>query len=334
MTIRIQRNIALLSVVLFLGKLLAWYLTGSVTILTDALESIVNMVAGFLGLFSVMVAAMPRDTNHPYGHGKAEFLSSAVEGVLIFIAGIVIIYQAIHQLITPHQLQKLDVGIFIIVGAGIINYLAGKYAEAQGKKNNSMVLVSAGNHLITDAYSTVAIVIGLLIIVLTNNQWLWLDSVVALCFAIITMVTGYKVLRRSISGMMDEMDMGQLKEVIDVLQKNRQPNWVDLHNLRVIQYGSLMHVDAHMTLPWYHLVADADKAIHEVEGLIKSHFNNQVELFIHIDGCKPYQCKLCALEGCPERHEAFQQQLEWKIENVWADSKHGKNSDNADSDPS
>ena len=334
MTIRIQRNIALLSVVLFLGKLLAWYLTGSVTILTDAMESIVNMVAGFLGLFSVTLAAMPRDTNHPYGHGKAEFLSSAVEGVLIFIAGIVIIYQAIHQLIVPHQLQKLDIGILIIAGAGAINYFAGKYAEGQGKKNNSMVLVSAGNHLVTDAYSTIAILIGLLILVLTNNQWMWLDSVVALCFAIITMITGYKVLRRSISGMMDEMDMGLLKEVIDVLQKNRKPQWVDLHNLRVIQYGSLMHVDAHMTLPWYYQVADADKAIHELEGLIKAHFKNQVELFIHIDGCKPYQCKLCALQNCPERREAFQQQLEWKIENVWADSKHGKNTANADSDPS
>ncbi|MCW3123219.1 MAG: cation diffusion facilitator family transporter [Flavipsychrobacter sp.] len=325
MPIRIQRNIALLSVVLFLGKMLAWYLTGSVTVLTDALESIVNMAAGFLGLFSVIIAARPRDTNHPYGHGKAEFLSSAVEGVLIFIAGIVIIYQAIHQLIVPHQLQKLDLGIFIIAGAGLINYFAGRYAEQQGKKSNSMVLVSAGNHLVADAYSTIAILIGLVLLLLTNNHWAWLDSAVALCFAVITKITGYKVLRRSVSGMMDEMDMGLLKEVIDVLQTSRKPHWVDLHNLRVIQYGSMLHVDAHMTLPWYYQVVDADKTIHELERLIKEHFHNQVELFIHIDSCMPYQCKLCALENCPERKEAFQHQVEWKIENVWADSKHGKN---------
>ena len=321
--IKVQRNIAILSVVLFLVKMLAWYITNSVTVLTDALEGTVNMAAGFVGLFSITLSAMPRDTNHPYGHGKAEFLSSAVEGTLIFIAGIVIIYQAIHQLIIPHHLQKLDIGIIIISLAGLINYFAGRYAELQGKKNNSMVLVSAGNHLVTDAYSTIAILIGMLILLLTNNRWYWMDSVVALCFAVITMRTGYKVLRGSISGIMDEMDMGLLKEVIEVLQAKRKPSWVDLHNMRVIQYGPMMHIDAHMTLPWYFQVADADKAIHEIEDLIKDHFKNQVELFIHIDGCVPYQCKLCALDGCRERKEPFQQQLEWKVENVWVDAKHG-----------
>ncbi|MFI5196344.1 MAG: cation diffusion facilitator family transporter [Chitinophagales bacterium] len=324
MPIRIQRYIALLSVVLFLAKMLAWYLTNSVTVLTDALESIVNMAAGFLGLFSIALAALPRDTNHPYGHGKAEFLSSAVEGTLIIIAGVVIIYEAINHLIIPHKLEKLDTGLLIIAAAGGINFIAGKYAEKKGKKSNSMILVSAGKHLQTDAYSTIAVIIGLLLLVVTRNKWLWLDSAVALCFAVITMITGYKVLRRSISGIMDEMDLVLLKEVIALLQDKRLPQWVDLHNLRVIQYGSMMHVDAHMTLPWYYQVADADKEIHALENLIKAHFKNQVELFIHIDGCKPYQCKLCALEVCPERQEAFRQQLQWTIDNVWADSKHGK----------
>jgi zinc transporter family protein len=92
----------------------------------------------------------------------------------------------------------------------------------------------------------------------------------------------------------------------------------------VIQYGNLMHVDAHMTLPWYFTVAQADKEISELEDLIKAHFKNQVELFIHIDGCQPYQCKLCALEGCPVRQQVFQQQLHWNIENVWANAEHGK----------
>src|SRR4051812_1083462 len=112
MTIRIQRYIAVLSVVLFLGKILAWYLTHSVSILTDALESTVNVIAGFIGLYSVILAAKPRDLNHPYGHGKAEFVSSAVEGALIFIAGLMIIYTAIDQLIEPKPIHKLDIGIY------------------------------------------------------------------------------------------------------------------------------------------------------------------------------------------------------------------------------
>ncbi len=322
--IQIQRNIAILSVVLFAGKMLAWYLTHSVTVLTDALEGIVNMAAGFLGLYSIILAARPRDTNHPYGHGKAEFLSSAVEGTLICVAGVVIIYEAIQHLIVPHELEKLDTGLLIVAAAGGINYLAGRYAEKKGEEHNSLILVSAGKHLQTDSYSTIAIIIGLTILYFTHNKWLWLDSVVALCFAMIIMITGYKVLRRSISGIMDEMDMVLLKKVITLLQEKREAQWVDLHNLRVIEYGNLMHVDAHMTLPWYYQVADADIEIHKLENLIKSHFNNQVELFIHIDGCRPYQCKLCALENCPERKEPLKSRIEWNIENVWADCKHGK----------
>ena len=324
MQIRIQRFIAVLSVVLFAGKMLAWYLTDSVTVLTDALESIVNMVAGFLGLFSIILAAKPRDTNHPYGHGKAEFLSTAVEGTLIIISGIVIIYEAIHHLIVPHQLGRLDTGLIIVAVSGGINFIVGKYAEKKGRKTQSMILISAGKHLQSDAYSTIAVIVGLLLLLFTHNKWYWLDSAVALAFAIIIMITGYKVLRRSISGIMDEMDIALLKEVIGLLQQKRQPQWVDLHNLRVIQYGSMMHVDAHMTLPWYAKVIDADKEIHVLEDMIRSHFNNQVELFIHIDGCMPYQCKLCALNDCPERKQNFEKQLQWDINNVWADAKHGE----------
>jgi cation diffusion facilitator family transporter len=304
--------------------MLAWWLTNSVTVLTDALEGIVNMGAGFLGLFSVILSSRPRDTNHPYGHGKVEFISSAVEGTLIIIAGVIIIYTAIHQLLLPHTLEHLNTGLVIIAAAGLANYMAGRYAIQQGKKHQSMVLESAGSHLLTDAYSTIAVIIGITVLLLTNNHWPWLDSVVALFFAVITIMTGYKVLRRSLSGMMDEMDIGLLKKVIEVLQNNRKAQWVDLHNLRVIQYGSLMHVDAHLTLPWYQQVADADTETHALEDLIKANFSNRVELFIHIDKCMPYQCKLCAMASCPERKEPFTEQLTWSIENIWADAKHGK----------
>jgi len=136
------------------------------------------------------------------------------------------------------------------------------------------------------------------------------------------------VLRRSVAGIMDEMDTVLLNEVIDVLQKYRVPQWIDLHNLRVIQYGNLMHVDAHMTLPWYCKVLDADREIHALETLIKTHFDNQVELFIHIDACMPYQCKLCAMPDCPERKHDFLQQMAWTTDNVWADAKHGKSDTN------
>lgn len=324
MTIRLQRNIAILSVVLFLGKLWAWYLTHSVTILTDALESTVNVIAGFIGLYSIVLAARPKDKNHPYGHGKAEFISSAIEGSLIFLAGLFIIYEAGMQLMHPKRLHKLDVGIYVIAATGVINYLVGRYSVKMGREKKSLIVESAGRHLMSDAYSTLAIVVGLGLVYIT--KWQWLDSVVALVFAGVIIVTGYRVLRKSLAGIMDEADEAILKEVITWLQQNRRPQWIDLHNLRVIQYGSVLHIDAHMTIPWYYEVLDAEREIHGLEDMVKEKFGDSVEMFIHIDACMPYSCKLCALAQCPVRREAFKQKIDWNLDNVWQDSKHGKES--------
>lgn len=320
--IRIQRYIALLSIVLFVGKLWAWYITHSVTVLTDALESTVNVIAGLIGLYSIILAAKPRDIDHPYGHGKAEFVSAAIEGALIFIAGLMIIYEALDKLIEPKPIHQLDVGIYIVAGTGIFNYFAGAYAVRLGKKHKSLIVESAGKHLKTDAYSTVAIVIGLSLLLLTG--WQWLDSTVALAFSFVILRTGYKVIRRSLSGIMDESDTKLLLEVIDLMQQKRKDDWVDLHNLRVIEQGSRVHVDAHLTLPWYYTVKQAETEIHLLEDMIADHFNNKIEIFIHTDACQEYSCKLCAKSDCDVRQHPFEAQIEWTVDNVWLDSKHGK----------
>lgn len=322
MPVRIQRMIVVLSVALFIGKMVAWYFTHSVAILTDALESIVNVVAGFIGLYSVMLAAKPRDRNHPFGHGKVEYISAAVEGSLIFIAGLVIIYEAVQKLFHPEPISKLDTGIILIFITGIINYFAGTYAVKNGIKHRSATVEAAGKHIRSDAYSTFGIIIGLILLKLTDR--LWIDSAVGLLFAIIILITGYRVVRKSLSGIMDEADETVVNEVIQFLQHHRHPQWIDMHNLRVLQYGEVLHIDAHMTMPWYYTVKDGEKEIHEVEHLIKEHFGSQVEIFIHIDACAVYSCKLCALENCPVREQDFQQLLIWNVENVWTDMKHGK----------
>ncbi len=322
MIIRIQRTIAFLSVVLFAGKLWAWYLTGSVSILTDALESTVNVIAGFVGLYSVMLAAKPRDINHPYGHGKVEFISAAIEGSLIIAAGLMISYQAVYHLLHPQPLQSLDLGIGIIAITGAANFILGFYAVRAGIAQRSATVEAAGRHLKSDAYTTVALIAGLLLVRFTG--YTWLDPLVALVFAVIIFITGYRVLRKSLAGIMDEADVVLLQKVIDVLQANRRADWIDLHNLRVIQYGEVLHIDAHMTLPYYFEVRDADREIHALEGLIMEHFGDKVELFVHIDGCAFYQCKLCAMPACPVRQSPLLERLVWNTENVMLDSKHGK----------
>lgn len=320
--IKVQRYVAIFSILLFFCKIWAWYITHSVSILTDALESTVNVIAGLIGLYSIILANKPRDINHPYGHGKAEFVSSAIEGALIFLAGLMIIYEAVSKLIESAPIHQLDYGIYITAATGVLNFVVGTYAVRHAKKSKSLIVESAGKHLQTDAYSTLAIVVGLVLLLITG--WLWLDSVIALVFALFILRVGYRIIRKSLSGIMDEADILRLNEVVDLLQQKRKDDWVDLHNLRVLEHGGRMHIDAHLTLPWYYQVKDAEVEIHCVEDMISENFDNHVEIFIHVDACQSYQCHLCAKEDCAVRQFEFVQQQVWTIENVLEDSKHGK----------
>lgn len=320
--IRIQKYIALFSVLLFVGKLWAWYLTHSVAILTDALESTVNVITGFIGWYSISLAAKPRDANHPYGHGKAEFISAAVEGALIALAGLMIIYQVIYTFFHPVPLSKLDVGIIITLITGVLNYLFGWYALRVARQHKSMTVEAAATHLKSDAYSTFAIVAGLIVLHFTG--WDWIDQLIAACFGVVIIVTGYKVLRKSLAGIMDEADEKLLKEVVAILDQKRNAFWIDLHNMRAIQYGSVLHIDAHLTLPWYFNVAQAEKEIHSLETIVAVEFGGKVECFIHIDACKDFSCSICTVADCNVRKHPLIDRLDWDFENVLTNRQHGK----------
>jgi cation diffusion facilitator family transporter len=318
--IRVQKWVAGISVILLVVKFIAYFTTHSVSILTDALESIVNVAAGGIGLYSLYVAAKPRDSDHPYGHGKAEFLSAAVEGTMIGAAGAIILYKAIQHLLAPVSLQQIDLGIWLVGATAIVNFILGYYCVRIGKQNNSLALVASGRHLQSDTVSTAGIIIGLLLLFITGYGWI--DSVVAILFAVFIIFTGYKILRRSIAGIMDEADVKLLDELVAILNNNRRENWVDLHNLRVIKYGSVLHIDCHLTVPWYLNVHEAHKEIDILGALIKEKFGESVELFVHSDGCLPFQCHICNKHDCPVRQQEFEKRIVWTWENVSQDKKH------------
>ena len=316
----IQKWVAAISVVLLTIKFLAYYLTHSVAILTDALESIVNVVAGFIGLYSLYIAAKPRDINHPYGHGKAEFISAAVEGTLVLSAGAIIIYKAIQHLIYPVSINSIDKGIFLVGITAIVNLSIGLIGINYGKKNQSLALVASGRHLISDSYSTFGIIAGLLLIMFT--KLIWIDSSVAIVFGLIIIYTGYKILRRSIAGIMDEADEELLTKMVAELNANRRENWIDLHNLRVIKYGSILHIDCHVTVPWYLNVYEAHAEIEALASLIRKKFGESLELFVHSDGCLYLQCPICIKSNCTVRHHPFEKRIGWTLETVLKDKKH------------
>jgi cation diffusion facilitator family transporter len=318
--LNVQKWVAVVSVALLVVKFFAYYSTHSVSILTDALESIVNVLAGFIGLYSLYVAAKPRDLDHPYGHGKAEFISAAIEGTMIGSAGAIILYKAIQHLVHPVPLHKIDLGILLIAITAIINFAVGYFCLRTGKKNNSAALMASGKHLQTDTWSTVGIIAGLALLYFTG--YTWIDSTVACLFGCFIIFTGYRIVRSSLAGIMDEADEKLLGRVVEVLNANRQPNWVDLHNLRVIKYGSVLHVDCHLTVPWYLNVHEAHQEIDVLAKLIRKEFGESLELFVHTDGCLYTQCPICIKEDCPVRQHNFEQKITWTLENISRNKKH------------
>jgi cation diffusion facilitator family transporter len=322
---RIQQWITLLSVLLFIAKIIAYNLTHSLAVLTDALESIVNVLAGFIGLYSLYVAAKPKDIEHPYGHGKAEFISAAAEGGLIIAAGLLIIYETFQNLIEHKPLQQLDKGLYVVAATAVINFIAGFVCIRVGRRNKSVALESSGKHLQIDTWSTLVIIAALVVMLFT--QLLWVDKVVAFIMGIVIIYNGYKIIRTSIAGIMDEADMELLKKLVKVLNLNRKENWVDLHNLRVIKYGAVLHIDCHLTVPWYMNVVQAHAEVEALIALIKREFGDVIEMFVHTDACLEFSCNICTKDGCAVRKHPFNKQIEWTLDNIIADKKHALQTD-------
>lgn len=298
----------------------AYFLTGSNTIFSDALESIINVSAAAFALFSLYYSSRPKDKNHPYGHGKIEFLSAGVEGILIIVAGIGIIYKSVYNFIYPVEIQNLDKGIILIAIAGIVNYIMGYILEKRGKEQKVIVLESGGKHLKTDAYSTLVLVVGLFAIYFLEMPVL--DSVFALGFGAYIIFEGYRITRKSVAGIMDEADFELLGQVIDTLNERRKTQWIDFHNLRIIKYGSVIHVDAHMTVPYYLSVEEGHDEMEVVDGIVKKEFGKSVELFLHLDPCEVSSCAICPVSDCNVRKKDFRGRVEWNLQTVLENKKH------------
>jgi len=318
--IKVQGYITFISFVLLIAKFWAYQMTQSVSILTDALESIVNVVAGIITLLSLKIAAKPRDNSHPYGHGKAEFISAGIEGTLIVLAGFFIFYEATLRFFEPQPLKQIEQGLWILALSGIINLAAGWWSIQTGKRSNSAGITASGKHLLSDALSTTGLILGLWLLKITG--WQWLDSTMAILFGCILIITGYKIVRSSLAGIMDEADEELMQKLVTLLNANRKSDWIDLHNLRLIKYGNRLHIDCHLTLPWYYNLHEAHQKVDELTDLVTGNFGDAVEFFIHTDGCLPFCCKICHKQDCKVRQESFLQTIEWTTQNLFQDKKH------------
>lgn len=310
---KVQRVIAISSVVLFIGKLIAYFLTNSVGILTDALESTVNVTTGFITLYAVYISLKPKDENHPFGHGKAEFLSASVEGFLIIIAGLVIIFEAIKRLFVPAEVAQLDIGILIVAIAGGLNYLIGWYSIRIGKKNNSIALISGGKHLQSDTYSSIGLVIGLILLYFTKLAWL--DSLIALIFGTIIVITGLKILKETTSNLMDEADFKLIEQFGKLIDNNKSNDWIDIHNFKLVKYGNVYHINCDLVLPWNLYLSDAHEEGEKLKKLLVSNFSEDIVFNVHTDDCFKMYCRNCNKANCNERKVEFETKLTFDLQN-------------------
>ena len=301
-------------------KFLAYYLTQSSAILTDAIESIVNVLAGSFALYSLYYAAKPKDEDHPYGHGKIEFLSTGVEGGMVTLAGVAMTIKGISAFFNPHDLQHIDIGLSISLFSGIVNYLLARILIKKGTALHSSTMIADGKHLLTDTWSSVGLVIGLIIIYFTHL--FWVDYVITIGLGIFISVTGFHLIKESIFNLLDKADYGKIEHLITVLNTKRNPSWIDIHNLRVVKYGSVVHVDCHMTLPWYYTLEESHKEVDALDKLATIEFSHEIEFFIHADPCLPKSCSICEIKNCQVRKNEFVKRLEWNMSNVLPDAKH------------
>ena len=198
--------------------------------------------------------------------------------------------------------------------------MVGYFCVQKGKKENSPILIASGSHLKSDTYSSIGLIVGIVLLLVTGYHWI--DSIAALVFAIIIIYTGYKIIRKAVSGMMDEIDTQIVDEIVTVLNAHRLNQWIDIHNMRVIDYAGFYHIDCHLTVPYYININEGHIILDSLTDMLKDHFQNKVEFFVHIDGCIPTQCSLCSINPCDKRSAAFTKHLVWTEENILSNEKH------------
>ena len=317
MKLKVQTTILAFGVLLLVGKFFAYWITGSVGILTDAMESIVNVVAGAMGLWSLWISAKPKDTNHPFGHGKIEMLTASLEGLMIGAAGVLIIYEGAQKILDPEMPERLDVGILIVAAAGAINWVLGAWSVRVGKKNSSMALVSGGRHLQSDTYSTIGLIVGLVLLYVTDIAWI--DGALGLVFGAVIVATGVQILYKTTRGLMDTSDRVDIQRVVGLVDERRADDWIDVHDLRVVSYGESIHLDCHLTVPWWYDIRQGHDRCDALEALLVEGLRpNEAMVSVHADPCDERLCRYCPVE-CVYRAAAFAEQLPVTSESLTRD---------------
>jgi cation diffusion facilitator family transporter len=319
--LKLKKKAALISLVIgflmFFGKVGAYLLTGSAAVLSDALESIVHIIATSFAFYSLILSSKPPDKEHPYGHGKVDFFSAGFEGALIIVAAFSIIAYAVRDIIYEKEISSLDTGALIITAASIVNLFLGMYLIRTGRKTKSIILIADGKHVLTDSITSFGAIAALVLVLLTGIKLF--DPVIAIILALNILWTGKHLVRESIGGLMNETDKNIIDEIANKLeiQRKNHPDWIDVHRLRYWKSGDKYMFDFHLIVPYYQSVKQSHETMHTMEDTLREIMNTHpVESLIHLDPCNPKCCQLCNMPECSVRHHEKMIDIKWTGEKI------------------
>ena len=314
------------SLTLLLAKFGAYYLTDSKAVLSDAIESIINVVTGAFLMLSISVSSKPVDENHPYGHGKIESFSAGLEGGLIIIAAVIILIEAVPAFFYPQPPRNLGPGLYILGGAGIVNLVVGGYLMQAGRKFKSEALSADGRHLLTDFYTSAGVIIGLLLYRIVG--FLWIDPLVACLVALNILIPGIKLFTNSFKNLMNEADPELIERIVKGLNTIRKPGWLYPHKLRALRSGRYHHVDLHISLPHYWTLTQVHEAEQEITQALLDAIGEEGDIMIHVDPCEPPYCPVCEVGDCSERISDFNASPNWSVKEVISARSNDTNESN------
>jgi cation diffusion facilitator family transporter len=290
-------------------KFCGYWLTGSAAILSDALESIINVVASGFGLGSIVLSAKPADESHPYGHGKIEFFSAGFEGALIIVAAAGIFLEGIKQVLHPHALPDLREGLVFLLAAGLGNLVLAVILLRIGRRTRSLVLEADGKHLLTDVFTSGAVFVGVGLVYFTG--WYRLDGIVACLAGANIVFWGVRLLRDAAGGLMHRSDPQLLDELCDLLAAHKKSIWIDVHRLRAWRSGRQVHVDFHLVLPRELPLVDGHREVKDLEKVFSEKFGGNSDILIHLDPCADPECPVCVHDPCDLRQRETVRQKIW-----------------------
>ena len=315
------------NVALTLIKWLAYLITLSAVILTDAIESLVNVLSASFVLYAVWLSHQPRDSDHPYGHGKVEYFSAGFEGALVLGAAGSIVAVSLSRLIQPVQPQSLEVGAAMSLGFALVTLVVGQRLLQAGRQHRSLSLEADGLHVRADAITSFGSCVAVLAVLWTGQ--LWLDAALPLVAALWLGVSGARVVRRAVGGLMDEADAALLGQIAAALEAAREPGWLSPHHVKVHRLGPALHIDMHMVFPAYWTIERVHQCSQRVEAALIQAFGPLTEVMVHMESCTPTSCAYCDVEGCPIRQLAFEGRSPWDEAQIRAPHRASKPSPQA-----